>query len=112
MIGDVGEDKGTIHAHLLLWYSLIAIAPTDWVAGVRPAIAVLSGHLVLHVPSKHTLVGGHKGEARGLELGGEERREDGRGAGVVGEAVVGWARHMLLSSGDRVECLQCISCSP
>ena len=113
MIGDVGEDEGSVHGHLLLGDGLVAVAPADGVAGVRPAIAVLPGNLVLHVPPKHTLVGRHEGEAWGLELWGEEGREDSRGAGVVGgEAVVGRAGHVLLPSGDGVECLQSICCSP
>ena len=56
----VREDKGPVHRppNLLLWESLVAVAAADGVARVgAPATALLTGHLVLHLPAKHALVG-------------------------------------------------------
>ena len=114
---DMREDKGPLHgsAHLLLLVrllreSLVAVAATDGVTGVAASPSSLL--LVLHVPSKHPLTGGDQGKPRGLELGGEERGEDGRRARVVGrEAVVGLS-HVLLRARNGVKRLQSVSCSP
>jgi hypothetical protein len=111
------ENKRSLHgpSHLrlswLLGEGLVAVASTDGVTGVTASPAPLL--LVFHVPAKHLLAGGHEVEPGTLELGGEERCKNGRGARVVRwEAAMVWLGHVLLRAGNGVECLQSIGCSP
>ena len=96
------EDECPLHcsSDLLrrLRESLIAVAPTHWVALVTgPSLSLF---LVVEVPTEHALAGGDEGEPVGLELRGEQRGEDGGGTRVVGgeTAMVGLS-HVLLGAG-------------